>query len=133
LQTTRRQTKPVFHAAQDRTHHPLEPTNECYAVAKIAGIKLCEAYRRQYRCDYISAMPTNLYGPGDNHDLQADHVVAAMQVKVCNVKSAGARTLEIWGTGTPKREFLYADDRANDLVFTMRHYSGAGVLNLGAG
>jgi GDP-L-fucose synthase len=112
---------------------PLEPTNEWYAVAKIAGLKLCEAYRRQYGCDFISAMPTNLYGPGDNYDLQSGHVAAAMQVKVHNARRSGAKTLEIWGTGTPKREFLYVDDLADGLVFMMKHYSGAGFLNLGTG
>jgi GDP-L-fucose synthase len=112
---------------------PLEPTNEWYAVAKIAGLKLCEAYRRQYGCDFISAMPTNLYGPGDNYDLQSGHVAAAMQVKVHNAKRTGATTLEIWGTGAPKREFLYVDDLADGLVFMMKHYSGAGFLNLGTG
>jgi GDP-L-fucose synthase len=111
---------------------PLEPTNEWYAVAKIAGIKLCEAYRRQYSCDFISAMPTNLYGPGDNYDLQSGHVAAAMQVKVHNAVRSGAKTLEIWGTGTPKREFLYVDDLADGLVFMMKHYSGEGFLNLGS-
>jgi GDP-L-fucose synthase len=112
---------------------PLEPTNEWYAVAKIAGLKLCEAYRRQYGCDFISAMPTNLYGPGDNYDLQSGHVAAAMQVKVHDAKRTGASTLEIWGTGAPKREFLYVDDLADGLVFMMKHYSGAGFLNLGTG
>jgi GDP-L-fucose synthase len=112
---------------------PLEPTNEWYAVAKIAGIKLCEAYRRQYGCDFISAMPTNLYGPGDNYDPQASHVAAAMQVKVHEALRRGARTLEIWGTGTPLREFLYVDDLADGLVFMMKRYSGEGFLNLGSG
>ena len=112
---------------------PLEPTNEWYAVAKIAGLKLCEAYRRQYGSDFISAMPTNLYGPGDNYDLQSGHVAAAMQVKVHNAKRSGAKTLEIWGTGTPKREFLFVDDLADGVVFMMKHYSDAGFLNLGTG
>jgi len=112
---------------------PLEPTNEWYAVAKIAGLKLCEAYRRQYGCDFISAMPTNLYGPGDNYDLQSGHVAAAMQVKVHDALRSGARTMEIWGSGTPKREFLYVDDLADALVFMMKHYSGAGFLNVGTG
>ena len=112
---------------------PLEPTNEWYAVAKIAGIKLCQAYRRQHGCDFISAMPTNLFGQGDNYDLASGHVAAAMQVKVHNAKVSGARTLEIWGTGTPRREFLYVDDLADALVFMMRHYSDEPHLNVGTG
>lgn len=112
---------------------PLEPTNEWYAIAKIAGLKLCEAYRKQYGCDFISAMPTNLYGPGDNYDLQTGHVAAAMQVKVHHAKATNAKTLEIWGTGTPKREFLYVDDLADALVFMMNHYSAPGFLNVGTG
>lgn len=112
---------------------PLEPTNEWYAVAKIAGIKLCQAYRRQYGCDFISAMPTNLYGPGDNYDLQSSHVAAALQVKVHRAKESGADSIEIWGTGTPRREFLYVDDLADALVFMLRHYSGEPHLNVGTG
>jgi GDP-L-fucose synthase len=112
---------------------PLEPTNEWYAVAKIAGIKLCQAYRRQYGCDFISAMPTNLYGPGDNYDPQSSHVAAAMQVKVHRATEAGAKSIEIWGTGTPRREFLYVDDLADALVFMMKHYSGETHLNVGTG
>ena len=112
---------------------PLEPTNEWYAVAKIAGIKLCQAYRRQYGCDFIAAMPTNLYGPGDNYDPQSSHVAAAMQVKVHNAKLASTPTIEIWGTGTPRREFLYVDDLADALVFMMKHYSGESHLNVGTG
>jgi GDP-L-fucose synthase len=112
---------------------PLEPTNEWYAIAKIAGIKLCQAYRRQYGCDFIAAMPTNLYGPGDNYDPQSSHVAAAMQVKVHAAKEAGAPTIEIWGSGTPRREFLYADDLADAVVFLMRRYSGESHLNVGTG
>jgi len=112
---------------------PLEPTNEWYAVAKIAGIKLCQAYRRQYGCDFISAMPTNLYGPGDNYDPQSSHVAAAMQVKVHHAKATGAPSITIWGTGTPRREFLYVDDLADALVFMMKRYSEEPHLNVGTG
>jgi GDP-L-fucose synthase len=112
---------------------PLEATNEWYAVAKIAGIKLCQAYRRQYGCDFISAMPTNLYGPGDNYDLREGHVAAALQVKVHRAKLAGAPHIELWGTGTPKREFLFVDDLADALVFLMKHYSEEPHINVGTG
>ena len=112
---------------------PLEPTNEAYAIAKIAGIKLCQAYRRQYGCDFISAMPTNLYGPGDRYDLVHGHVVAALIMKVHAAKAAGAGSVEIWGTGTPRREFLFTEDLADGLIFMMKHYSGDGHLNLGTG
>jgi GDP-L-fucose synthase len=112
---------------------PLEPTNEWYAVAKIAGIKLCQACRRQYGCDFIAAMPTNLYGPGDNYDPQSSHVAAAMQVKVHRAKQTGAKTLEIWGSGTPRREFLYVDDLADALVFLMKRYSAEPHINVGTG
>ncbi len=112
---------------------PLEPTNQWYAIAKIAGIKLCQAYRRQYGCDFISAMPTNLYGPGDNYDLQRGHVVAALQMKIHRAKQSGAPTVEIWGSGTPRREFLYVDDLADALVFMMKHYSQESHLNVGTG
>jgi GDP-L-fucose synthase len=112
---------------------PLEPTNEWYAVAKIAGIKLCQAYRRQHGCDFISAMPTNLFGQGDNYDLASGHVAAAMQAKIHNAKVSGASTLEIWGTGTPRREFLYVDDLADALIFMMKHYSDEQHLNVGTG
>jgi GDP-L-fucose synthase len=111
----------------------LEPTNQWYAIAKIAGIKLCQAYRRQYGCDFISAMPTNLYGPGDNYDLQQGHVVAALQVKIHRAKQSGAPTVEIWGSGTPQREFLYVDDLADALVFMIKHYSQELHLNVGTG
>jgi GDP-L-fucose synthase len=111
----------------------LEPTNEAYAIAKIAGLKLCEAYRRQYGCDFISAMPTNLYGPGDNYDLRSGHVAAALQVKVHHAAQTGAASIELWGSGAPLREFLYVDDLADGLVFMMKRYSGPGFLNLGTG
>jgi GDP-L-fucose synthase len=111
----------------------LEPTNQWYAVAKIAGMKLCQAYRRQYGCDFIAAMPTNLYGAGDNYDPASSHVAAAMQVKVHRAKRAGERAIEIWGSGTPRREFLYVDDLADALVFLMKSYSGEQHVNVGTG
>jgi GDP-L-fucose synthase len=112
---------------------PLEPTNEWYAVAKIAGIKLCQAYRRQYGCDYISAMPTNLYGPGDNYDPVGSHVLPALIRKAHEAKLAGAASIEVWGTGTPRREFLHADDLADGCIFLLRNYSGEEHVNLGSG
>ncbi len=112
---------------------PLELTNEWYAIAKIAGIKLCQAYRRQYGCDFISAMPTNLYGPGDNYDVQRSHVVAALQVKIYQATTRGDKTVQVWGTGTPRREFLYVDDLADALVFLMKHYSDEPHINVGTG
>jgi len=112
---------------------PLEPTNEWYAIAKIAGIKLCQAYRRQYGCDFISAMPTNLYGPGDNYDPQSSHVAAAIQVKVHRAKQTGAPSIEIWGSGTPRREFLYVEDLADAIVFLMKRYSAESHINVGTG
>jgi GDP-L-fucose synthase len=112
---------------------PLEPTNEWYAVAKITGIKLCQAYRRQFGCDFISAMPTNLYGPGDNYDLQQGHVAAALQVKIHRARATGAAQVELWGTGTPRREFLFVDDLADALVFMIKHYSGEQHVNVGTG
>ena len=112
---------------------PLEPTNEWYAVAKIAGIKLCQSYRRQYGCDYISAMPTNLYGPGDNYDLASSHVLPALIRKAHEAKEAGAAEIEIWGTGTPRREFLHVDDLADGCVFLLKNYSGEEHVNLGSG
>ena len=105
---------------------PLEPTNEWYAIAKIAGLKLCQAYRREYACDFISAMPTNLYGPGDNFDLTTSHVIPALMRKAHEAKLRGDRQLVIWGTGTPRREFLHVDDAADALVHLMTHYSGRG-------
>tara|TARA_R110001592_G_scaffold126059_7_gene336623 strand:- start:4436 stop:5395 length:960 start_codon:yes stop_codon:yes gene_type:complete len=112
---------------------PLEPTNQWYAVAKIAGIKLCQAYREQHGCDFISAMPTNLYGPGDNFDLVTSHVAAALMVKIHQAKVSGADSVEIWGTGAPLREFLHADDLADALVFLMKRYSDADHVNVGSG
>ena len=111
----------------------LEPTNEWYAVAKIAGIKLAQAFRRQYGRDYISAMPTNLYGPGDNFDLQSSHVLPAIMRKVHEAKQAGSPSITIWGTGTPRREFLHADDCADALVFLLKSYSGDEHVNVGSG
>ena len=111
----------------------LEPTNEWYAVAKIAAIKLCDAYRRQHGCDFISAMPTNLYGPNDNFDLEASHVIPALLAKMVRAKDAGSTEVGLWGTGTPKREFLHADDCADALVHLMRHFSGEGPVNVGTG
>lgn len=111
----------------------LEPTNEAYAIAKIAGIKLCQAFRRQYGCDFISAMPTNLFGTGDRYDLQQGHVVAALIMKIEAAKREGRDTVELWGTGTPKREFLFVDDLADGLVFLMKNYSGEDHVNVGTG
>ena len=112
---------------------PLEPTNEWYAIAKIAGIKLCQAYRRQYGCDFISGMPTNLYGPGDNFDLASSHVLPALMRKAHEAKLAGAASIEIWGTGTPRREFLHVDDLADACVFLLKDYSGEEHVNIGSG
>jgi len=111
---------------------PLEPTNEWYAIAKIAGIKQCQAYRRQYGRDFISAMPTNLYGPGDNFDLESSHVLPALMVKAHRAKLAGEKTVTLWGTGTPLREFLYVDDLADACVFLMKNYSDAEHVNVGS-
>jgi len=111
----------------------LEPTNEAYAIAKIAGIKLCQAYRTQYGDDFISAMPTNLYGPNDNFDLTSSHVLPAMMRKFHDAKIAGARDVTIWGTGTPRREFLHVDDLADACVFLMDRYDGTGHINVGTG
>ncbi len=112
---------------------PLEPTNEWYAIAKIAGIKLCEAYRRQYSCDFVSVMPTNLYGPGDRYDAKGGHVVAALIMKIHAAKAANDPTVELWGTGTPRREFLFSEDLADACVFVMKNYSGDIFLNVGTG
>jgi GDP-L-fucose synthase len=112
---------------------PLEPTNEWYAIAKIAGIKLCQAYRRQHGDDFISAMPTNLYGPGDNFDLATSHVLPALIRKAEDAKAAGAREMVIWGSGTPLREFMHVDDCADALVYLLTHYSGDGHINVGTG
>jgi len=112
---------------------PLEPTNEWYAIAKIAGIRLAQAYRRQYGSDFISAMPTNLYGPGDNFDLASSHVLPALIRKAHEAKLAGSSSLEIWGTGTPRREFLHVDDLADGCIFLLQNYSGEEHVNLGSG
>ena len=112
---------------------PLEPTNQWYAVAKIAGIKLCQAYRRQHGRDFISAMPTNLYGPGDNFDLQGSHVIPALMRKFHEAKLSGASEVTVWGSGTPLREFLHVDDCADGLLHLLRHYSGESHVNLGSG
>ena len=112
---------------------PLEPTNEWYAIAKIAGIKLGQAYRRQYGCDFIAAMPTNLYGPGDTYDLQTSHVIPALLRKAHEAKTLGARELVIWGTGTPRREFLHVDDCADALLVIMKEYSEDEHINVGSG
>jgi GDP-L-fucose synthase len=111
----------------------LELTNEPYAIAKIAGIKLCQAYRKQYGCDFISAMPTNLYGPHDNFDLTSSHVLPALIRKFHDARLAGRREVEIWGTGTPRREFLHVDDLADACVFLMRRYDQAPHVNVGTG
>lgn len=111
----------------------LEPTNEPYAIAKIAGIKMCESYNRQYGTEYISVMPTNLYGPNDNFDLQSSHVLPALIRKFHEAKLQSAPTVEVWGTGTPRREFLYSDDLADAVVYLMNTYSGNGFVNVGVG
>ena len=112
---------------------PLEPTNEWYAVAKIAGLKLCQAYRRQYGCDFISAMPSNLYGPGDNFDLDTSHVIPALIRKAHSAKARGEPAMTIWGTGTPRREFLHVDDCADACVYLAKRYSQSVHINLGTG
>ena len=112
---------------------PLEPTNEGYALAKIAGIKLCESYRRQYGDDFISAMPTNLYGPGDNFDLEGGHVLPALMRRFHEAKLDGAEEVVVWGSGSARREFLHVDDLADACLFLMDHYSEAGHVNVGTG
>jgi GDP-L-fucose synthase len=111
----------------------LEPTNEPYAIAKISGIKMCEAYRSQYGCDFISVMPTNLYGPNDNYDLNKSHVLPAMIRKFHEAKQENKPAVELWGTGSPLREFLHADDLADACYFLMENYSESGFLNIGVG
>jgi GDP-L-fucose synthase len=125
------------HAAQPMTEAglltgPLEPTNQWYAVAKIAGIKLAQAYRRQHGKDFIAVVPTNLYGPGDNFDLAAGHVVPAL-IRKCHEAKATGGPVEIWGSGTPRREFLYVDDAADALVFLMERYAAEDIINVGGG
>lgn len=112
---------------------PLESTNQWYAIAKITGIMMCQSYRRQYGCDYISAMPTNLFGAGDNYDPKGSHVVAALIQKAHKAKTTNAKSMELWGTGTPLREFLYVDDLADALVFLMKNYSDEPHVNVGSG
>lgn len=112
---------------------PLEPTNEWYAIAKIAGIKLCQAYRKQYGADFISAQPTNLYGPGDNYDLETSHVLPALLRKFHLAKKGGAPDVTIWGSGKPLREFMHVDDLSDALVFLLREYSGDVPVNIGSG
>jgi len=112
---------------------PLEPTNQWYAVAKIAGLKLCQAYRRQYGCDFITAMPTNLYGPGDNFDLASSHVIAALMRKAHEAKISDKEGLLVWGSGQPRREFLFVEDLADALVFLLERYSGEPHVNVGTG
>lgn len=111
----------------------LEPTNEAYALAKISGMKLCEYYRRQYGCDFISAMPTNLYGPNDNFDLESSHVLPALLRKFHEAKLEGGTQVEVWGSGTPLREFLHVDDLADACLFLMQNYSDSGHVNIGTG
>lgn len=111
----------------------LEPTNEWYAIAKIAGIKLCQAYRKQYGANFISAMPTNLYGTGDNYDLATSHVLPAIIRKVEEARAAGNPQVEVWGTGTPLREFMHADDCADALIFLMQNYNNYSHINVGSG
>lgn len=112
---------------------PLEPTNQWYGIAKIAGLMMCAAYRRQYGCDFIAAQPTNLYGPQDNYDLRSSHVVPALLAKTHHAKVTGAADVEIWGTGKPRREFLHVDDLADALVFLMQSYSAEQHVNVGWG
>ncbi len=112
---------------------PLEPTNEPYAIAKIAGLKLCAAYRRQYDCDFVAVMPTNLYGPNDNFDLSQSHVLAALLAKTEAAKREGRDVVEIWGSGRPRREFLHVDDLADAALFLMKNWSEESPINIGAG
>jgi GDP-L-fucose synthase len=112
---------------------PLEPTNEAYAIAKIAGVKLCQAFSREYGANFISAMPTNLYGPNDNFDLETSHVLAALLRKAYEAKKSGARELVVWGTGTPRREFLHVDDCASACLFLLEKYDTPEIVNVGCG
>jgi len=112
---------------------PLEPTNEAYAIAKIAGIKLCQAYAREYSANFISAMPTNLYGPNDNFDLETSHVLAALLRKAHEAKTRKARELAVWGSGTPRREFLHVDDLASACLFLLEKYDSSEIINVGCG
>jgi GDP-L-fucose synthase len=126
------------HAPQPMTEDclltgPLEPTNEWYAIAKIAGLKMCQAYRRQYGFNAIAAMPTNLYGPGDNFNLENSHVIPALIRRIHDAKERGEAAVEVWGTGTPRREFLYVDDLADACLFLMGSYDGEALVNIGWG
>src|SRR5437588_13120255 len=112
---------------------PLESTNEAYAIAKIAGVKLCQAFSREYRANFISAMPTNLYGPNDNFDLETSHVLAALLRKAHDAKKGGAHELVVWGTGTPRREFLHVDDCASACLFLLEKYDSPEIINVGCG
>ncbi|VIO81130.1 GDP-L-fucose synthase [Bradyrhizobium ivorense] len=112
---------------------PFEPTNQWYATAKVAGIMLCRAYRRQYGCDFISAMPTNSYGPNDTYDLRSSHVIPALISKMHTAKAEGRDEVEVWGTGKPRREFIFVEDLADALVFLLKHYSGERHVNIGVG
>ena len=112
---------------------PLEPTNDAYAIAKIAGIKMCDAYRKQYQCNFISVMPTNLYGPNDNYHPEYSHVLPALLQRMILAKKTNSKTIEIWGTGKPKREFLYVDDLADACILLMHNYSEDGHVNIGTG
>ena len=111
----------------------LEPTNEAYAIAKIAGIKMCQAYNKEYKTDFISVMPTNVYGPGDNYDLKTSHVLPALIRRIHEAKTAHAESIKIWGTGTPLREFIHSDDLADACVYLMVNYSGSDIINIGTG
>ena len=126
----------LAHQPMDETQllqGPLEETNEPYAIAKIAGIKMCDAYRSQYNCNFVSAMPTNLYGPNDNYDLHNSHVLPALIRKFHQAKQNGESAVEVWGSGTPKREFLHVDDMAEACVFLMNNYNAPGQVNIGCG
>lgn len=123
----------TFIKEEDLLTGPLEPTNEGYAVAKIAGIRMCQFYRKQYGCDFISAIPTNLYGPGDHYDLERSHLVPAMILKLHRLKQRGGNELEVWGSGRPRREFMLSDDCADGMLHLMLQYSGDPPVNIGIG
>ena len=123
----------TFIREEDLLTGPLEPTNEGYAIAKIAGVRMCQFYRRQYGCDFISAIPTNLYGPGDHYDLERSHLVPAIILKLHRLKQESNHELEVWGTGKPRREFMLSDDCADGLLHLMLHYSDEAPVNVGIG